>query len=102
MEYDFSSFSIRSFTTNWLSSLARRFLAVSKILLVTLVFFFSSSNSHMSVNIDVDVVARVVAIENVAAAVFIIIYPYTSYYVRAAQRASAHPDFEVSYPGYVV
>ena len=56
----------------------------------------------MSVNIDVDVVARVVAIENVAAAVFIIIYPYTSYYVRAAQRASAHPDFEVSYPGYVV
>ena len=28
-------------------------------------------------------------------------YSYTSYYVTAAQRASAHPVFEVSYPGYV-
>ena len=51
----------------WLSSLASRFLAVAKMLLVTPVFFLSSSNSQISVKIDVVVVlvARVVAIENV-------------------------------------
>ena len=58
----------RSFTTFWLLSLASRFLAVAKILLVSLtIVFLSSSNSQISVKIDVVAAARVVLVARVVA-----------------------------------